>query len=258
MAIDSLKSAGSTLKNIQVAIDVVANNIANVSTQGYKEKTANFESVISSMAGQTTLSGAVVDSIYTNFKQGALKSTGSALDLSLQGNGFFAIQNGAGDIRFTRSSAFSYDSEYNLVDAAGNYLMSVGASRITIPSDATAVSITPTGEVMVVRGQGTEAVSEVVDQIQLVNVPNPAGLEYAGQNLYRETVNSGAIEFGTALSPGTSFGATQVVSGSLELSNVDVSTALVNLIALQRSYQALSKVADADNQITETTIGLAV
>ncbi len=258
MAIDSLKAAGSTLKNIQIAIDVVANNIANVSTQGYKEKTANFESVISSMAGQTTLSGAVVGSINTSFRQGALKATGSGLDLALSGPGFFAVQNGGGDVRYTRSGSFNFDAERNLVDPAGNYLMSVGASRITVPTDVTQVEITATGDIMVRRGDGVDAVFELLDQVQLANFANPAGLQNVGQNLYRESVNSGSVEFGTALGLGTSLGATSLVAGSLELSNVDVSTALVNLIALQRSYQALSKVADADNQITETTIGLAV
>lgn len=257
MAIESIKTAGSTLKNIQTAIDVVANNIANVNTQSYKEKNASFESVMSTMHGQTTFSGSIVSAINTNFRQGPIKATTSALDLALSGNGLFAVENGAGDVRYTRAGNFGFDADHNLVDAAGNYLMSVGASRITIPSDATQVQINANGEILVQRGQDAEAAFELLDQIQLVNFANPAGLQNIGQNLYRETPNSGQVEFGTALGAGTSLAATTIVAGSLEQSNVDLSTALVDLVALQRSYQAMSKAADADNQLAQTTIGLA-
>lgn len=257
MAIDSIKTAGSTLKNIQTAIDVVANNIANINTQGFKTKSASFESVISRMGGQTVMSGSVVGAINTNFKQGPLRATNSALDLALSGNGFFAVENGAGDVRYTRSGSFGFDAEHNLVDTNGNYLMSIGASRITIPNDVTDVAINANGEVMIKRGEGADASFGLLDQIQLANFSNPAGLESMGQNLYRESVNSGQVEFGTALGIGTSLAATTMVAGSLEQANVDMSTSLVELIALQRSYQAMSKAADADNQITQTTIGLA-
>jgi len=257
MAIDSLKTAGSTLKNLQTAIDVVANNIANVNTQGYKKQSASFESIVSSMGGQTTYSGSIVSAITPNFNQGPLKATGDGLDVALNGNGFLVVANGSGDMRYTRSGSLGFDAEGNLVDVNGNYVMGVGASRINIPSDATQVEITALGEVMIKRGEGVDITFELVDQLQLANFANPAGLQNMGQNLYRESANSGQVEFGTALSIGTSMGATSVVSGSLEQSNVDVSTALVDLIALQRSYQALSRAADTDNQITETTIGLA-
>ncbi len=257
MAIDSIKTAGSTLKNIQTAIDVIANNIANVNTQGFKEKNASFESVMSTMHGETTFSGSIVGAINTNFRQGPLKATTSGLDLALSGSGLFAVENGAGDVRYTRSGSFGFDAEHNLVDPAGNYLMSVGASRITIPSDATQVQINSNGEVLVQRGEGPDSSFELIDQIQLVNFTNPAGLESIGQNLYRETANSGQVEFGTALGIGTSLAATTLIAGSLEQSNVDLSTSLVNLVALQRSYQAVSKAADTDNQIAQTTLGLA-
>ncbi len=257
MSIDSLKAAGSTLKNLQVAIDVVANNIANINTQGFKEKSASFEEIVSQMGGETALSGSVVSAITTNFRQGSLRATGSIMDLALSGKGFFTVQNAGGDVSYTRSGTFGFDADHNLVDQSGNYVLGMGSSRITVPNDATQIQINAAGEVMVKRGNTVDSEFEVLEQLQLANFSNPAGLNNIGQNLYKESVNSGQVEFGTALEAGTSLAATNVVAGSLESSNVDMSSSLVNLIALQRSYQALSKAADAENQLTETTISLA-
>ncbi len=257
MAIDSIKTAGSTLKSIQTAIDVVANNIANVNTQAFKEKNTSFESVISSMGGHTALSGSTVSAINTNFRQGPMRATSSPLDLGLNGAGFFVVQDASGTVSYTRSGNFSIDADRNLVSPSGHFVMSIGAGRITLPDDATQYQVTEAGEIMVKRGATPEAAFEFLDQLQLANFANPNGLENMGQNLYKESVNSGQVEFGTAFGAGTSLASTSVVAGSLEASNVDLSNSLVNLIALQRSYQALSKVTDADNQIAETTIALA-
>lgn len=241
------------MRGIQSGIDVLAHNVANVNTQGYKEKTVGFSNIVSSLGGETMHSGSTVSSINTNFKQGSLKTSSSNTDMSLNGSGFFVVQNAAGDIFYTRSGNFSFDSQASLVDAHGNYVLSVGGGRITIPTDATGYETNGAGEIMLKYGEGEY---EYFDQLQLANFPNPAGLNSVGNNLYQESANSGSVEFGAAFEQGTSLAGTSVVAGTLEQSNVNMSDALINLIAMQRSYQAVSRTADTANGLVELTLSL--
>jgi flagellar hook protein FlgE len=255
MSISTIRFTGSSLENIQRGLDVVSNNIANINTMGYKKKQANFQDLVSKASGATTYSGSHVSSIDTDFNQGMIKETGMFTDLALKGNGFFALQNGTGEIFYSRAGHFTLDGELNLVDPNGNYALSVGASRVTLPSDLEAVTINALGEINVKRAGSTEF--EYYDQIQLANFANPQGLESVGSNLYRETVSSGLVQFSTAGGVATATESTSIVSGALEASNVDMSTSIVEMMALQRSYQALSKATNTSNEVVQETLGLS-
>jgi len=250
-----LKTAGSSMNEIQKAIDITSNNIANVNTTGYKNRQVNFASLVSNLGGATTYSGTTVNSISIDYSQGALKSTGSFSDLAIQGPGFFTVEGDGGEVLYTRAGHFLLDAQRSLVTPEGMFVLSSGGSRITIPADAAEVEINPAGEIRLKYDDQEDYLA--FDQIQLASFANPQGLASAGDNNYRETNNSGAVEYSAALATGTRTGSTSLVSGALELSKANLSQSLTDLIAYQRTFQAVSKTATAQNEILETTIGLA-
>ncbi len=253
MSLQAVQSAGSSMKNIQIGIDIVAHNVANVNTTAYKTKKVNFESVING-SGNRHFSGTAVNSISSNFSQGRLKATSQATDLALQGRGFFTLQNSAGELIFTRAGHFKIDSLSTVVDPDGNYVLSVGGGRITLPKNAEAMEINAAGEIHILYPGQQEF--QYFDQFQLASFVNPQSLENIGGNAYRESLNSGPAEFSNALASGTSTAETTVVSGTLESSNADLSIELTDMIAYQRSFQAVSKVATTANDLLDTTLNL--
>ena len=254
MAIDTLKSAGSSMKNIQFAIDAVAQNIANVNTTAYKESKVNFESVVNNLSDTAKFSGTAVASVNSDFTQGNLKSTGLYTDLGLQGNGFFTLQSSSGDVVFTRDGNFKVDGTSTLVDANGDFVLSSGGGKIIIPTNTTSIEINSSGEIKYLP-QGSDQY-QLLAQLQLASFLNPQSLEAIGNNQYRENLNSGTPEFSTALGAGTGTAETAIVSGTLESSNADLSSNMVDLIAYQRSYQSISKAVQTANDLLETTLAL--
>lgn len=253
MSFNSLQAAGSTLRNLQMAIDSTSHNIANVNTTAFKEKRVNFEAITYG-SSETKFSGSAVNSINTNFTQGKLKNTSQWTDLALQGNGFFTIQDTSGEIVFTRDGHFKVDSNSNLVTAGGNFVLSAGGGRVSIPAEARAIEVNASGEIKALMPGSEEFI--LVDQLQVASFLNPQGLEAIGSNFYRESLNSGIPEFSTALGVGTATADTAIKAGSLESSNADLSISFVDLIAYQRSYQAVSRSATTANDILETTLNL--
>jgi flagellar basal-body rod protein FlgG len=254
MSVSTLKVAASSMNNIQSGIDVVSNNIANVNTVGYKEGRANFQSLLGKAGGQYAFSGTAISSITPDLRQGPLKPTGVFTHLALKGNGFFTVQIPSGEVAYTRSGNFTLDSLGNMVDVNGNYVLSLGGGRIVMPNDIQSAEINGAGEIMIKR-VGEDGF-EFFDQIQLANFNNPQSLQMLDGNLYKESMASGPVQFSTAGEIGSATSGTQVVSGSLESSNVNLGTALVDLIALQRSYQAVSKVVNTTNDLLDTTLNL--
>ncbi len=254
MSINALKSSGSSMKNIQFAIDAVAQNIANVNTTAYKENKVNFESVVNNLSEIARYSGTAIASVNANFTQGKLKSTGQYTDLGIQGKGFFTVQSSNGDIVFTRDGNFKIDGESTLVTANGDFVLSAGGGKIIIPTEATSVEINAGGEIKYLP-QGSDQY-QLLTQLQVANFVNPQSLEALGNNQFRESLNSGVPEFSTALGTGTSTAETVIVSGTLETSNADLSTNMVDLIAYQRSYQSVSKAVSTANELLETTLAL--
>ncbi len=254
MAIDTLKSAGSSMKNIQFAIDAIAHNIANVNTTAFKENKVNFTSVVNKLSDTAKFSGTAIASINSDFTQGNLKNTGVFTNLGLQGNGFFTLQSTTGDVVFTRDGNFKIDGTSTLVDANGNYVLSSGGGTIILPTNTSSIEINPSGEIRYLPQGAAEY--QLLAQLQLANFINPQSLEPIGNNQYRESLNSGAPEFSTALGIATGTAETAVVSGTLESSNADLSTNMVELIAYQRSYQSISKSVQTANELLETTLAL--
>jgi len=184
--------------------------------------------------------GAKVVATQKNFSQGNHITTDNALDVSIQGAGFFEILMPDGTISYTRNGQFTTDSEGNLVTSGAGYQIQ---PTITVPPDAIEINISQDGEVSVkLQGQPENA---VLGQITVTNFVNPAGLEPIGQNLFRQTGASGDPVQGI---PGLE-GLGYLVQGGLESSNVNVTEELVGLIESQRVYEMNSKVITAVDQM---------
>ena len=252
--INSLWVAKTGMQAQQTQLDVISHNLANVSTSGFKRGTAVFEDLIyqnlrqvgAASTEQTELPtglqlGLGVRTVATsrNYSQGNLQQSGNNLDLAVNGDGFFQIQQADGTIGYTRDGAFQVNSQGQMV-TSGGYLLSGG---ITIPADARSVTINNQGQVSVV--QGTNAAPTVVGQIELASFINPAGLEARGQNLFTETAASGNPITGA---PGSN-GMGPVMQGYLETSNVNVVQELVTMIQTQRAYEMNSKAIQTSDQM---------
>lgn len=256
MSFHTLKTSGSSLKNLQYGIDMVSHNIANINTTGYKKQVPNFSAVVNSKSTAADgLSGTALNATTTVFTQGNLRNTGQWTDLAIQGEGFFTVQTVEGDIAYTRAGHFMPDSNGDLVDANGNYLLSVGGGRITLPVEAERVEIGQLGEINV-RYEGVRDF-EYYDQVQLATFINTSGLQKLGNNNYQETTNSGAPVFSTAGQDGSQTNDSFIVSGALEYANTNMSESLTNLMSFQRAYQAVSRTTTASDEILQTTINLA-
>lgn len=240
----------------QTQLDTISNNLANVSTNGYKKSHAVFEDLMyqnlrqagANSTEQTTLptglqAGLGVRAVATSrsFAQGNLQQSGNSLDVAVRGNGFFEIQMPDGTTGYTRDGSFQVSSQGQLVTNNG-YTLQPG---ITIPANAQSVTIGQDGTVsVVVPGQ---AQPQAVGQLQLTNFINPAGLEPKGQNIYTETAASGTPTTGTPGQAG--LGALQ--QGFVETSNVNVVEELVGMIQTQRAYELNSKAIQTSDQMLQ-------
>ncbi|MGY8819518.1 MAG: flagellar basal-body rod protein FlgG [Pseudomonadales bacterium] len=232
------------------AMATVANNLANVNTNGFKADRAVFEDLFYSIEKQP---GAQADEINTVpsgiqlgsgvrvagtqkvFTEGSIQTTGQPMDLAIVGRGFFQVESPNGDILYTENGQFQLNAEGMMVNAQGLPL----TPAIEVPQGSTGFTVGADGIVTAVL-PGDTLPSEL-GQITLVNFTNPGGLEALGGNLYRESVASGEAVEGV---PGEE-GLGQLKQGVLEGSNVQVVEAMVAMIAIQRAYEANAKVLDA-------------
>jgi flagellar basal-body rod protein FlgG len=250
----AFSTAATGMDAQQTQIDVIANNLANVSTNGFKRSQVNFQDLlylkmrdadreiasgITAPSGLEIGSGVQVASTTKAFTIGEIQRTGNDLDVAIQGDGFFKILLPNGEERYTRDGAFQKDANGLLVNGSG-YQVSPG---ITIPQDATMVDIAADGTV----SAQTPAGSQVVGTLELYRFPNPAGLSSEGGNLYRETASSGANVAGKAGEQG--YGS--ILSKYLEKSNVEMVTELVNLINAQRAYEINSRTIRTGDNILQ-------
>ncbi len=242
----------------QLNVDVISNNIANMTTTGYKRQRAEFQDLLyqtkvrpgaaSSSAGTTVPAGIQMGlgvkagSVYRINEQGALQMTGNDLDIANKGEGYFQITLPSGETAYTRDGSFQMDQSGQLVTSEG-YLVQPG---ITIPSDAVGISINSSGQVLV-KIQGQTALTNA-GQIQTALFPNNAGLEALGDNLYLETEASGAPLVGNPGDPG--YG--ELEQGALETSNVNVVQEITSLIQAQRAYEMNSKVIQTGDEMLST------
>jgi flagellar basal-body rod protein FlgG len=258
----SLDIAGTGMLAQQTNVEVISNNIANLTTTGFKRRRAEFQDLIyqnlrrvgsnSSDTGTVVPSGAQVGlgvktaAIYRINEQGNLQQTSNSLDMAIRGNGYFQITLPSGETAYTRDGTFALSPSGEVVTADG-YVVQPG---ITIPSNATSVTINANGEVQA-KLDGTTAPA-LVGTLQLAVFPNDAGLDAQGDNLFLASTASGSAVTGTPGSPG--FGAT--LQGFIETSNVNVVSEITNLITAQRAYEMNSRVITTSDQMLSTLTNL--
>ena len=254
----SLQIAGTGMLAQQTNVEVISNNIANMSTTGYKRRRAEFQDLLyqnmrrvgsqSSENGSMLPAGAQVglgvktSAIYRIGEQGSLSQTENRFDLAVRGNGFFQVQLPSGEIAYTRDGTFGLSSEGQMVTAEG-FLVLPG---ITIPAAARDVTINATGEVLAkIDGQ---VAPQNVGQIQTAIFANEGGLEAVGDNMLLATPASGQAQLAAPGQPGHG----QVLQGFIETSNVNVVQEITNLITAQRAYEMNSKVITASDEMLST------
>jgi flagellar basal-body rod protein FlgG len=240
----------------QTQMDVISNNLANVSTSGFKRSRAVFEDLLyqtirqpgAQSSQQTQLPsglqiGTGVHPVATEriFTQGNLQKTDNNLDVAIQGNGFLQVLLPDGTTAYTRDGSFQVDSAGQLVTASGYAVQ----PAITIPANAQSITIGRDGTVSVT--QPGVATPTQVGTLQLATFVNPVGLESKGENLFVETGASGTA---STNAPGTN-GAGVLLQGYVETSNVNVVEELVNMIQTQRAYEMNSKAINTSDQMLQ-------
>lgn len=259
--LQALSIAATGMQAQQTRIEVIANNLANASTPGFKISRARFQDLLYVTQRQAGTQSSQVSYVPTGssiglgtrtaavdqiFTEGQLQNTGNPLDVAIQGNGFFQVSMPDGTVDYTRDGSFRVDQNGRLVTLDG-YAVVPG---INIPQGAHNITIGPDGTVSVqVNNQTTPT---QVGQLQLVNFINPAGLQPLGQNLYAQNQAAGPPQVGTAGQNG--FGS--ILQGFLEMSNVSVVHELVSLIEAQRAYEASSKAVQVADQMQGVANGL--
>ena len=280
----SLTSAVSGLDNFQEQMDVIGNNIANVDTTGFKAGVVDFADAFSNTlqaptAGSSSTSagsnpiqtgtGVTITGINSNWNQGSLSTTGIPSDLAISGNGFFMVQNPATQAQYaTQAGDFTLNSSGYLVTDTGEEVMGynnsglstigpiqINASQAPATSSPTATmssySIGATGQITVNLSDGTTASS---GQVMLQNFGNPQALTSVGNNLYSNMANAGPLA-ATLTAPGSN-GLGTIQSGALELSNVDLSSQMANLIIAQRGFEANSKIITTSDELLQDVVNM--
>ncbi len=261
--IRALYTAASGMNAQQMNLDNIANNLANSSSSGFQQRRMQFTDLLyqnvimpgAAATQQTTVAagmqvglGVRPGSTEILQTQGELTQTGNPLDLAIQGAGFFQIQLPSGQIGYTRAGSFQLDAQGSLVTPSGDALQ----PGITVPPNATAVSIGSDGTVSVTLPNQTQA--SKVGVIQTASFANPGGLNSIGNNTYLPTAASGDAIVGT---PGGSDGLGTLQQNMLEQSNVSVVEQFVDMIVAQRSYESNSRVVKAVDEMLQQLNQLA-
>lgn len=289
----SMYSGIAGMKGFQTQLDVVGNNIANVNTSGYKKSRVAFQDMMSqTIAGASAPTGirgginaqqvglgsqiGAIDVIHT---QGNRQTTNRTLDLSLEGDGMFIFASGVGEdeptfelaeanLAYSRAGNMYLDDNDNIVNANGQYLVgytttddgeTVGTQvgKINIPPNASSFSIQGDGTVNYIDENNQ---TKVAGQIMLAKFANPGGLEQIGSNMYRSTVNDGMIDtdgdgLPDLITP-ESEGSAEIVSGALEMSNVDLAEEFTDMIVAQRGFQANTRIITTSDEILQELVNL--
>lgn len=252
--IRSLWTASTGMSAQQTNMDVIAHNLANANTTGFKRSRGNFEDlmyqIVTPPGAETSDDNTIPDGIQIGmgaktvsvsklFTQGSFTQTENAYDMGIEGKGFFKILRGEEEV-YTRAGSFKVDSEGYIVDSGGNRLQ----PEISIPDEAVSVDIDAGGKVTAVDASGKVLSTQ---QINLYNFPNPAGLLSLGHNYFIPTEASGEEE---EAQPGSD-GVGTLLQGYLESSNVNVVEEMVNMIVSQRAYEANSKIIKTTDEMLQ-------
>ena len=258
----SLDIASTGMQAQQTNVDVISNNLANMTTTGFKRRRSEFQDLIYEnmrrVGSNTSDSGTVVPAgaqvglgvrtaaIYRINEQGTLQQTSNSLDLAIRGNGYFPVALPSGDTAYTRDGTFGLSPDGTIVTADGYPI----AGGITIPPNATSVTISANGAVQ--ASLDGQTAPQTVGTIQLATFPNETGLDAQGDNLFLQSGASGNAVTGNPGAPG--FGS--VLQGFVESSNVNVVTEISSLITAQRAYEMNSKVITTSDQMLSTLTNL--
>lgn len=252
----AFSTAATGMTAQQMIVDVIANNLANISTVGFKRSQVDFQDLMYMKLkepGREIASGVVAPSGFEIgsgvspastlkvFTTGELENTTRSLDVAIQGDGFFQVTGPGGETRYTRDGSLRLNASGNLVTSGGYTI----EPAITIAPDTVGISIAEDGTVTLKKGDGT---SSSAGQITLACFPNPSGLSSEGGNLLAENDASGSP---TTATPGDS-GAGKLKQNFLEKSNVQMVTELVNLITAQRAYEINSRAIKAGDEMLTT------
>lgn len=289
--IRSLFAGVAGMKNHQIRMDVIANNISNVNTVGFKSQRANFQDMVYQMikspsaptggtsgAGSINPSqvgtGVIVAGVGTNMGQGALQGTGRTLDLAIQGNGFFQVTDASNKSVYTRNGIFYIDQNGYIVDSNGNQLTGTdNAANNTntgniqfvkqdtdgnyVPAVVGSISIGKDGKITAYDTAGNQLTIKIGSNtstnayVALFTFPNPEGLKKVGQNYFDKTDASGSENRldNTKMS-------SEIDSGYLEMSNVDLTDEFTNMITTQRGYQASARMITVSDTMLEELLNL--
>lgn len=259
------------LKNSETDLRVIANNIANAETAGFKKSNAQFADIVargSSVDPSLTIGlGATVSSIEQNFSLGSIEQTGRSLDVAINGDGFFTTRNTEnGEIFFTRNGNFQLDAGGNMIDSSGQSIQVMptdasGNLTGTTPVDAAIPTTNAAGAGLnnltidqngIVQASYADGSNEAVGRIALASFPSRDGLLQIGQTKWSASGLSGAPSYGVPSIDGLG----NLLSGSLERSNVDLAEEMVALITAQRNFQANARAIDTATTISQTVINL--
>ncbi len=257
--LDALYTAASGMLAQQVALDVIANNLANVNTVGFKAGRTSFEDLLyndlrpkdGSAQGNQMGLGTAISAVQIQYGEGQAQTTGEVTDLRISGDGFFRVRKPDGSTAYTRAGNLAIDAAGQLVTPGGDLVLDQAGNTIKFPAGYTRTSISfePAGDIRVDTPTGS---AQFVATLGLATFTNPAGLSAIGENQYVETANSGAA---TIVRP-TSPGAGSIVGGQLEMSNVSAVNEMVNMITTQRAYESVAKVVQASDEMLNTANGL--
>jgi flagellar hook protein FlgE len=278
----SLFSAISGLRANQFMLDVTGNNIANANTAGFKASNVVFQDTLSQMLTAGTAPqggkggtnpiqvglGVQVGGVSTSFGQGSAQVTGKMTNMMIQGDGFFVV-NRQGENLYTRAGAFNFDNSGNLTtpdgdivqgyaaDGSGNIDATGAPVDITIPDLAVENAANPLtsyniGSDGVITGIFADGTKQPLFQIAMADFANPEGLDKVGDTAFRAGNNAGPVQFGA---PGTGRRGT-LMTGNIEMSNVDLAQEFTNLIIAQRGFQATSRVITTSDQVLEELVNI--
>lgn len=265
MSVQTLYTAATGMEALEMKLDVIANNMANINTVGFKKDRANFEDLFYRqyrLPGATDADGNItstgsdvglgvkVSGTQTDHDQGAFQSTGNQLDFAIEGNGFFEVNGPNNEPYYTRAGNFGINATGNLVlgSAQNGYPLT---STISIPQEATGVVVTQTGEVQF-RTAGQPDLQSA-GNLTLATFINPDGMLKMGDNLFAATAASGAAN--TGQQPGAN-GVGSIRQNFLESSNVEPVSELIDLINTQRAFELNSQVVQAGDQIMQIVANL--
>lgn len=216
----------SLATGLQNKMELIANNIANVNTNGFKSSNMKFKEYVFDASNQKSLSMVEDYGNYRNFSPGSIESTGNPLDVALIGNGFMAVMTPTGE-KYTRNGAMQLDTKGQLVSSAGDVIADTGGKPITIPAGATDISIIQDGTV--------SADGQAVGRLKVVKFEDPQQLSPVGNSLF------------TTTQTGTPDDATSITQGAVEGSNVNSVIEMTNMIEVMRKYESVARILQTEH-----------